>query len=73
MPSNTDIRPTRLEYLRTKKRIKIAKKGLKLLKLKRQALILEFFSISKASSRLRGRAKRRADQGLPKHKDGGDD
>jgi len=53
MPSNADIRPTRLEYLRTKKRIKIAKKGLKLLKLKRQALILEFFSISKASSRLR--------------------
>ena len=54
MPSNADIRPTRLEYLRTKKRIKIAQKGLKLLKLKRQALILEFFSISKASSRLRG-------------------
>jgi len=54
LPSNADIRPTRLEYLRTKKRIKIAKKGLKLLKLKRQALILEFFSISKASSRLRG-------------------
>jgi len=27
MPSNADIRPTRLEYLRTKKRIKIAKKG----------------------------------------------
>jgi V/A-type H+-transporting ATPase subunit D len=33
--------------------MKIAKKGLKLLKLKRQALILEFFSISKASARLR--------------------
>ena len=27
MPSNADIRPTRLEYLRTKKRIKIAQKG----------------------------------------------
>ena len=54
MPSNADIRPTRLEYLRTKKRIKIAQKGLKLLKLNRQALILEFFSISIASSRLRG-------------------
>ncbi|MGI0076933.1 MAG: V-type ATP synthase subunit D [Nitrosopumilaceae archaeon] len=54
MPLSTDIRPTRLEYLRAKKRIKIAQKGLKLLKLKRQALILEFFSISKSSARLRG-------------------
>jgi len=53
MPSIADIRPTRLEYIRAKGRIKIAQKGLKLLKLKRQALILEFFSISKASSRLR--------------------
>jgi len=54
LPISTDIRPTRLEYLRAKKRIKIAQKGLKLLKLKRQALILEFFSISKSSARLRG-------------------
>lgn len=53
MPISTDIRPTRLEYLRAKKRIKIAQKGLKLLKLKRQALILEFFSITKSSARLR--------------------
>jgi V/A-type H+-transporting ATPase subunit D len=50
----SDIRPTRLEYLRAKKRIKIAQKGLKLLKLKRQALILEFFNISKSSAKLRG-------------------
>ena len=54
MPISTDIRPTRLEYLRAKKRIKIAQKGLKLLKLKRQALILEFFSITKSSAKLRG-------------------
>ena len=40
--------------MRAKKRIKIAQKGLKLLKLKRQALILEFFSISKSSATLRG-------------------
>ncbi len=54
MTISADIRPTRLEYLRAKKRIKIAQKGLKLLKLKRQALILEFFNISKSSAKLRG-------------------
>ena len=54
MVVSTDIRPTRLEYLRAKNRIKIAQKGLKLLKLKRQALILEFFNISKSSAKLRG-------------------
>ncbi|MEK6972377.1 MAG: V-type ATP synthase subunit D, partial [Thermoproteota archaeon] len=42
------------EYIRAKRRIRIAQKGLKLLKLKRQALILEFFNISKTSARLRG-------------------
>lgn len=53
MPSAINIRPTRLEYIRAKRRILIAKKGLKLLKLKRQALILEFFNINKTSVRLR--------------------
>lgn len=53
MPTSTNIRPTRLEYIRTKRRIGIAKKGLKLLKLKRQALILEFFSTSKTAATLR--------------------
>ncbi len=53
MPSISDIRPTRLEYIRTKRRILIAKKGLKLLKLKRQALILEFFNTSKTAAALR--------------------
>ncbi|MGA8082548.1 MAG: V-type ATP synthase subunit D [Candidatus Nitrosopolaris sp.] len=53
MPSAINIRPTRLEYIRTKRRIVIARKGLKLLKLKRQALILEFFSTSKTAATLR--------------------
>ncbi|MBA2267017.1 MAG: V-type ATP synthase subunit D [Nitrosopumilus sp.] len=53
MPSISDIRPTRLEYIRTKRRILIAKKGLKLLKLKRQALILEFFNTNKTAAALR--------------------
>lgn len=53
MPSVITIRPTRLEYIRTKRRIIVAQKGLKLLKLKRQALILEFFSASKTAATLR--------------------
>jgi V/A-type H+/Na+-transporting ATPase subunit D len=53
LPSTINIRPTRLEYIRTKRRIKIAQKGLKLLKLKRQALILEFFNTSKTATSLR--------------------
>ena len=53
MPATSDIRPTRLEYIRTKRRILIARKGLKLLKLKRQALILEFFNTSKTAAALR--------------------
>jgi V/A-type H+-transporting ATPase subunit D len=54
MALTSNIRPTRLEYNRTKRRILIAKKGLKLLKLKRQALILEFFNTSKTAAALRG-------------------
>ena len=58
MAVGADIRPTRLEYIRAKRRIilhfKPSKCFLKLLKLKRQALILEFFNISKTSARLRG-------------------
>lgn len=53
MPTVLNIRPTRLEYIRTKRRILIANKGLKLLKLKRQALILEFFNASKTAAALR--------------------
>jgi V/A-type H+-transporting ATPase subunit D len=53
LPSVINIRPTRLEYIRTKRRIIVAEKGLKLLKLKRQALILEFFNASKTAATLR--------------------
>ena len=43
MPIASNVRPTRMEYLRTIRRIAISRKGLKLLKLKRSALIFEFF------------------------------
>jgi len=49
-----NVRPTRLELLRTRRRIVVAKRGLNLLKLKRTALIAEFFRISKEAMRLRG-------------------
>lgn len=48
------IRPTRLELLRTRRRIALAKKGLNLLKLKRSALIAEFFQLSREALALRG-------------------
>lgn len=54
MPVAINVRPTRMEYLRTKRRIMMATKGLNLLKMKRQALILEFFSISRKAAALRG-------------------
>jgi V/A-type H+-transporting ATPase subunit D len=49
-----EIRPTRLELLRTRRRIVLAKKGLNLLKLKRSALIVEFFRLSRQGLALRG-------------------
>jgi V/A-type H+-transporting ATPase subunit D len=54
-----NIRPTRLELLRTRRRIVLARKGLKLLKLKRSALIAEFFALSKVALKLRGDLQKR--------------
>jgi V/A-type H+/Na+-transporting ATPase subunit D len=58
-----NVRPTRLELLRTRRRIVVAKRGLNLLKLKRSALIAEFFNISKEALRLRGDLQQRIAQG----------
>lgn len=58
-----NVRPTRLELLRTRRRIVLAKKGLNLLKLKRSALIAEFFNLSKQALQLRGDLEKKIARG----------
>ena len=58
-----NVRPTRLELLRTRRRIVLANKGLNLLKLKRSALIAEFFALSREALQLRGDLQRKIARG----------
>ena len=58
-----NVRPTRLELIRTRRRIVLAKKGLNLLKLKRTALIAEFFNLSKEAIALRGDLQKKIARG----------
>ncbi len=48
-----NVKPTRMELLKLKKRIILAKRGLDLLKLKRAALVMEFLKLIKKSKNLR--------------------
>lgn len=62
MPAE-NVRPTRLELIRAKRRIVLAKRGLNLLKLKRSALIREFFIIARQALELRGDLRKRIEEG----------
>lgn len=59
-----NVRPTRLVLLNTRRRIGLAKRGLNLLKLKRSALIAEFFNLSKEAMKLRGDLTQRVARGF---------
>lgn len=51
--AQTELKPTRIELIRTRRRIKLAQRGLDLLKMKRSSLVMEFFNISRSVKGLR--------------------
>ena len=52
--STSDVKPTRMELIETKRKIKLSKGGYKLLKMKRDGLIMEFFELLHKVKDLRG-------------------
>ncbi|HUR67647.1 MAG TPA: V-type ATP synthase subunit D, partial [Candidatus Thermoplasmatota archaeon] len=48
-----DVKPTRSQLIELKKRIVLSKKGYKLLKMKRDGLIMEFFKMLEDAKKIR--------------------
>ncbi len=52
--AQSNVKTTRLELMKTKAKIRIAAKGLNLLKMKRSSLVLAFFDLAKQIKEIRG-------------------
>ncbi len=63
MPQS-NVKTTRIELIRTKARIKVASKGLDLLKLKRASLVLEFFDLAKQIQLLKANLRKNVETAM---------
>jgi V/A-type H+-transporting ATPase subunit D len=63
MPQS-NIKTTRIELIRTKARIKVASKGLDLLKLKRASLVLEFFELARQIQLLKANLRKSVERAM---------
>jgi V/A-type H+-transporting ATPase subunit D len=61
-----EIKPTRSELLETKRKIKMTKGGYKILKMKRDGLILEFFKILEEAKQVRDQITKQYDFAMQK-------
>ncbi|HPT74769.1 MAG TPA: V-type ATP synthase subunit D, partial [Methanomassiliicoccaceae archaeon] len=61
-----DVKPTRSELLEIKKRIKLTQSGYKILKMKRDGLILEFFKILEQAKQVRDKIQKDYDDAMEK-------
>jgi V/A-type H+-transporting ATPase subunit D len=61
-----EVKPTRSELLEVKKKIKLTKSGYKILKMKRDGLIIEFFKILEQAKQVRVKIVRDYDEAMAK-------
>src|SRR5512140_2717431 len=61
-----DIKPTRSELIEVKRKIKLTQAGYKILKMKRDGLILEFFKILEEAKEIRQKVNHDYEQAMKK-------